>query len=185
VAGGEPGDGDAAPAVAGVQLTTRCGAADVHYPPGGGAVAALVVADDATFANLVAEHTARLPDAAPYRSGRFAERELPALRAVVAAAGRLDLLVVDGYVQLDGQGSPGLGAHAATAFGLPVIGVAKTRFRSADHAAEVRRGGSVRPLYVTAAGIPLAAAAALVGRMAGRHRVPDALRRADALSRGG
>jgi deoxyribonuclease V len=62
------------------------------------------------------------------------------------------------------------------------VGVAKTAFRSATHAAEVRRGGT-RPLYVTAAGLPLDDAAAMVAAMAGPHRLPDALRRVDKLAR--
>jgi hypothetical protein len=43
----------------------------------------------------------------------------------------------------------------------------------------VVRGSSARPLFVTAAGMPAAGAADLVRRMAGRYRLPDALRRAD------
>jgi endonuclease V-like protein UPF0215 family len=38
-------------------------------------------------------------------------------------------------------------------------------------------------LFVTAAGMPAADAASLVGRMTGRYRLPDALRRADNLAR--
>ena len=49
---------------------------------------------------------------------------------------------------------------------------------------KVVRGGARRPLYVTAAGLPVADAAALVAGMAGRYRLPDAVRRADALARG-
>jgi deoxyinosine 3'endonuclease (endonuclease V) len=64
-----------------------------------------------------------------------------------------------------------------------VIGVAKSRFRTATHAVPVVRGSAVRPLFVTAAGMPGAEAAELVRRMAGRHRLPDALRRADTLAR--
>jgi endonuclease V-like protein UPF0215 family len=44
---------------------------------------------------------------------------------------------------------------------------------------------SVRPLFVTAAGMPSADAAELVRRMADRYRLPDALRRADTLARAG
>jgi deoxyribonuclease V len=49
----------------------------------------------------------------------------------------------------------------------------------------VLRGTSARPLYVTAAGMPSAGAADQVRQMAGPHRLPDALRRADALARHG
>ena len=59
-----------------------------------------------------------------------------------------------------------------------MTGVATSRFRTATHAVPVVRGSSVRPLFVTAAGIPSADAADLVRRMAGRYRLPDALRRA-------
>ena len=59
-----------------------------------------------------------------------------------------------------------------------MIGVAKSRFRTATHAVPVVRGSSARPLYVTAAGMPTADAANLVRRMAGRYRLPrPALRR--------
>jgi deoxyribonuclease V len=66
-----------------------------------------------------------------------------------------------------------------------VIGVAKSAFRTATHAIPVLRGTSARPVFVTAAGMPSADAAALVRRMAGRFGIPDALRRADQLARTG
>ena len=46
----------------------------------------------------------------------------------------MDLLIVDGFVDLDPSGRPGLGAHAHAAFEVPIIGVAKSAFRSATHA---------------------------------------------------
>ena len=160
-------------------------AADVHYPRAGGARAAVVVAADAAFSAVLAEYTAVVPTVMPYRPGAFFVRELPPLRAVRRRVRGLGLVVVDGYVDLDPGGRPGLGAHVRAEFGVPVIGVAKTAFRTATHAAQVQRGRSARPLFVTAAGIPLADAANLVRHMAGRFRLPDALRRADALARSG
>ena len=91
----------------------------------------------------------------------------------------------DGYVDLDPAGRPGLGGHAHAQFGIPVIGVAKSRFAAAVHAVPALRGSSVRPLFITAVGMPSADAADLVRRMAGRYRLPDALRRADTLARAG
>jgi deoxyribonuclease V len=82
------------------------------------------------------------------------------------------LLVVDDYADLDPGGRPGLGAHAHAELGIPVIGVAKSRFRTATHAVPVLRGSSVRPLFVTSFGMPAADAAALVRRIAGRYRGP-------------
>ena len=161
-----------------------CAAVDVHYLRTGGARAAAVLAADAAFAHVLAERTAVIPRVRPYRPGQFYLRELPPLRAVLDGLSRLGLLVVDGYADLDPGGRPGLGAHAHAEFGIPVIGVAKSRFRTATHAVPVVRGSSVRPLFVTAAGIPSADAANLVRRMAGRYRLPDALRRADTLCAG-
>ena len=162
-----------------------CAAVDVHYLGTGGARAAAVLAADAAFAHLLAERTAVLPQALPYRPGQFYLRELPPLRAVLDGLSGLGLLVVDGYADLDPGGRPGLGAHAHAEFGIPVIGVAKSSFRTATHAVPVVRGSSARPLFVTAAGIPSADAADLVRRMAGQYRLPDALRRADTLARAG
>jgi deoxyribonuclease V len=160
-------------------------AADVHYLASGAARAAGVVAADAVFSRSVAERTAMVPEVLPYRPGGFYLRELPPLRAVLDGLREMALLVIDGYADLDPDGRPGLGAHAHAEFGVPVIGVAKSAFRTATHAVPILRGTSARPLYVTAAGMPRDEAADLVRRMAGRHRLPDALRRADALARGG
>jgi deoxyribonuclease V len=168
----------------------RVGIADVHYPPGRGADAALVVYADTRCADPVAEFVAHVDEAEPYRPGAFWRRELPPLRAVLRLAGLqldgpLDLLILDGYVHLDGAGRPGLGARLHTGTGLPVIGIAKTPFRGADHAVAVLRGRSAKPLHVTAAGLSPADAAALVRVMAGPDRLPLAVRRVDRLARAG
>ena len=162
----------------------RFGAVDVLYPPGDGARAALVVAADPAYSSIVEEHVARLASAADYQPGHFYVRELPAIGAVVARTAGLDLLIVDGYVDLDPGGRPGLGAHVHSALSIPVIGVAKTAFRSATHAIPIHRGEALKPLYVTAVGLDQTDAAALVQAMAGRFRLPDALRRVDQLTRG-
>jgi deoxyribonuclease V len=158
---------------------------DVHYPPTGGAVAAAVVVADRAFATVVSEHITTLPEVKPYRSGEFALRELPPVLTVLAEAGPVDLIVVDGYVHLDPHGRPGLGAHVHARLAVPVIGVAKTAFHTATQAIPVHRGQAHRPLYVTAAGLPSVRAADLVRGMAGPYRLPDALRRVDSLARAG
>ena len=160
-------------------------AADVHYLATGGARAAAVVAADATFSCLGADRIALVPYVEPYQPGQFWRRELPPLRAALDGLDQMALLIIDGYADLDPDGRPGLGARAREEFGVPVIGVAKSAFHSATHAIAVRRGTSARPLYVTAAGIPRTDAADLIQHMAGQHRIPDALRRADTLARRG
>jgi deoxyribonuclease V len=160
-------------------------AADVHYLGSGGARAAAVLAADAAFSVLLGEQITVVPEVMPYRPGEFYLRELPPLRAVLRGLRGLSLLVVDGYVDLDPAGRPGLGARAHAEPGVPVIGVAKSAFRTATHAVPVLRGAATRPLFVTAAGMSRRDAADLVQAMAGRFRLPDALRRADALARAG
>ena len=145
----------------------------------------MVVADDVRLGHVCEEHVAWQPTVAAYQPGRFYLRELPPITAVLSTTERLDLLLIDGYADLDPAGTPGLGARLHVDTGLPIIGVAKSAFRAATHAIPVYRGPAVRPLYVTAAGFPAVRAAALVTAMAGSHRIPDALRRADALARRG
>lgn len=159
-------------------------AADVHYLDESRSRAAMVAARDRRFSVITSSRAMIVPAGARYRPGEFYLRELPPLRAVIPACGGLALIVVDGYVDLDPGGRPGLGARVYAEFGAPVIGVAKTAYRTATHAAKVFRGQSSRPLYVTAAGMTVADAAHLVGDMAGQFRVPDALKRADRLARG-
>ncbi len=100
----------------------------------GGARAAAVLAVDTAFAEVLAEHTAL-----PYQPGEFFLRELPPLRAVLDGVRGLSLLVIDGYADLDPAGRPGLGAYVHAEFGVPVIGVAKSAFRTATSRQHVRR----------------------------------------------
>lgn len=143
-----------------------------------------MVADDLRLAAITGDYVAWVDQVEPYQPGSFYRRELPALRAVLALAPPLDLLVVDGYVDLDPHGRAGLGARLHRELGIPVIGVAKTAYAGATQAIPVVRGAATRPLYVTAAGLDATDAARWVTGMAGPYRLPDALRRVDALSRG-
>lgn len=170
-------------------FVTRYGAVDVHYPPDGGARAALIISPTAIYDEIIEERTIEVADVVKYRPGNFYERELPPLRTLLSDSGTapLEVLIIDGYVTLDPDGRPGLGAHVHTE-GLAdiVIGVAKTRLHAATHAIEVIRGAtSQRPLYVTSAGTASDDAAQLVRSMSGTARLPDALRRVDRLARSG
>lgn len=121
-----------------------------------------------------------------YTSGEFYRRELKYLLAMIGALDTWpDLVVVDGYVWL-GAGRPGLGAHLHKSLsGTPVVGVAKREFQGNSAAIEVLRGTSKRPLYVTAVGIDVGDSAKRIAAMAGVHRIPALLKRADDLARRG
>ena len=134
-----------------------------------------------------ASHVEIVKDVQEYQPGEFYRRELPCIEAVLAKLDcSLDCIVVDGYVWLDEEKRKGLGAHLydALAQSVPVIGVAKNAFKGSGHATELRRGGSSRPLYVTAVGIPIAQAVLNIGAMHGNHRFPTVLKHVDMLSRG-
>ena len=161
---------------------------DVSYGAGG-AVAACLLFDawgDAVERRALTAHLPE-PDVAPYQPGAFYLRELPCLLEVIGRVEEpLELVVVDGYVWLSAERRLGLGArlHEALAGRVAVVGVAKTSFHGAEGFAEpVLRGGSARPLYVTAAGAELAVAAGWIRAMHGEHRIPTLLRRVDRLCR--
>jgi deoxyribonuclease V len=124
---------------------------------------------------------------APYVPGRFRERELPYLNRLVTLAGDrcalVEAIIIDGFVWL-GENRPGLGLHLHEALGsrTPVIGVAKTPFKGAP-GGEIRRGRSVRPLFVTSVGLDQREAENLIRSMHGEHRIPTLLKLADRASR--
>ena len=117
--------------------------------------AALAIYADRAFGELRTDRVADVTGVADYEPGAFFRRELPALRAVLGPDHGLALLIVDGYVDLDPTGRPGLGLHVSQEFAVPVIGIAKTRFRAATHAVPVRRGDARNPVFVTATGVDL------------------------------
>jgi len=132
------------------------------------------------------EIVTRVAPVEDYLPGQFYRRELPCLLALLALIEEpLETLIVDGYVWLGKEGLPGLGAHLYEALGgaAAVIGVAKSRFAGAMGAVPVLRGGSCRPLQVTAAGLDVRVAARCIETMHGKHRIPTLLKRADQLSR--
>lgn len=138
-------------------------------------------------AEPLGEFSHRAGQAAEYQPGEFYKRELPLLLSVLAMLPRKPpFIVIDGYVWLGVEDRKGLGAHLFDALGgtSAVVGIAKTQFHGASYwAAEVRRGGSDSPLYVTAAGMELDVAVAAVKLMHGAHRIPELAARADRLAR--
>lgn len=157
------------------------------------AYAGCLVFRDWTDERATAEHVGTVPLPAPYVPGAFFERELPPMLDVLGQVkDDLTTIVVDGYVWLAGKGM-GLGAHLHEALGtkIAIVGVAKTEWtRPAEpsedpthRAVHVTRGGSARPLFVTAAGIDVDVAAGLVATMHGAHRLPTLLKAVDGLVR--
>lgn len=155
---------------------------DVDYRADHAIAAGLLFADWSDAAPT-AEIVERVEQVEPYVPGQFYRRELPCILAVLAQApAPIELVVIDGYVWLDAQQKPGLGAHLYAALNgkTPIIGVAKKVFHSAA-AQEVKRAGSAKPLYVTAVGMAVEEAARAIAQMHGVYRIPTLLKRVDQL----
>jgi len=160
-------------------------AADVHY------LKDWAIAGAILFENWLSEQPAvtvrqSLAKVELYEPGHFYKRELPCLLKVLERVkNQFEIVVIDGYVWLNGRDSSGLGAHLHQALGekIPIIGVAKSKFKEAPCAKSVLRGRSRRPLYVTAIGIEAPVAAKYIQNMHGRHRIPTLLKMVDMLSR--
>ncbi len=158
---------------------------DVHYGASG-ATAACVVFEAWPDAEPIGVHRVVVAKAAGYRAGRFFERELPGLLAVLEAAGReFESIVIDGYVHLRAGAGKGLGQHLREAlpYEAEIIGVAKNPLKIADRFVPVLRGRSAKPLFVSAAGCSLADARKAVLSMHGPYRIPTLLRLADQYAR--
>lgn len=156
---------------------------DVHYSGDDTASAAAVLFHEYSDAESAAEHTAPMRGVAQYVPGEFYRRELPCiLKLLEQFEAAPEEIVIDGYVTLGER--PGLGQHLFGSLGgtIPVIGVAKSRYRNAS-GIEILRGRSRRPLYVTSAGIDPLLASERIRAMHGAYRVPTLLRRVDLLAR--
>ncbi|NBW37304.1 MAG: endonuclease V [Cytophagia bacterium] len=123
-----------------------------------------------------------------YQPGEFYKRELPCILSLLKKmdTDQVEAIVIDGYVYLDDNGQLGLGGHLYHRLHskIPIIGVAKTNFKTIDkHKEIIVRGKSVRPLYITAVGIDIILAAKFIQQMAGEHRIPSLLKKLDTLTR--
>lgn len=127
-------------------------------------------------------YTILVNDIHDYIPGEFYKRELPCiLKVLEIVEEKITLIIVDGYVWLDSNRRRGLGAYlyAHLHEKIPVIGVAKNKFKGSDHLGEVLRGESQKPLYVTAAGLELETAMKMIDQMDGEFRFPTLLREVD------
>ena len=127
-----------------------------------------------------------IPQVEDYVPGQFFRRELPCIEMVLASVCEpLLCVVIDGYVSLGDPPVPGLGAHLWERLGCttPVIGVAKTVFAGTPEISKLYRGASAKPLFITAAGIPINEAKRHILSMKGKYRLPELLKAVDQLSR--
>lgn len=146
------------------------------------AIAAGILFDEVTSDETLEEPTVKILDVQPYESGLFYKRELPCLIQLIDSLASLpSVFIVDSYVTLNSEGKAGLGAYLSRHYHeeIPVIGVAKNNFKDNSFAAEVFRGESQTPLYVTSTGISQTEAAQIIQRMHGAYRFPTLLKKVD------
>nr|WP_316640579.1 endonuclease V [uncultured Roseateles sp.] len=164
-------------------------AVDVHYDAEG-AQAAAVAFEDWGAAEALRTYTTRIAHVEKAPRGELDLRELPCLLQLLREhALDPEVIVIDGFVHLDAQETPGLGQHLFHALGgrVAVIGVSKTAMAAATGTPaqfEVHREEETRPLVVTCAGIDLGSAKARLRAMHGRKRVPTLLKLVARLAKG-
>jgi len=89
-----------------------------------------------------------------------------------------ELILIEGFVHLDADETPGLGQHLYQALGgkVPVVGVSKKRLPGLSEQFEVMREEEAPPLVVTCVGIDIGAAKVRLRAMHGRKRVPTLMK---------
>ncbi len=136
-----------------------------------------------------------VPVLADYVPGSLYLRELPPILTIIEKFRKEkgvhpEFIVIDGYVWLTSRRMPGLGLHLFQQLRqqpgpqTKVIGVAKSPYKDTP-APTLFRGGSKRPLFITAAGVNEQMAVTFIASMHGKNRIPDLLKLADTLSRSG
>lgn len=123
-----------------------------------------------------------------YVSGEFYKRELPCILSLLSKidSKEIDLIIIDGFVFLNDENKPGLGAYLYKVLNekIPVIGVAKRDFDSIEKNREkIFRGTSKNPLFITSIGIDINLASKKIKEMNGEYRIPNLLKELDKLTK--
>ncbi|WP_457419887.1 endonuclease V [Roseateles sp. P5_E7] len=118
--------------------------------------------------------------------GELDLRELPCVMQLLREHSlEPELILVEGFVHLDADETPGLGQYLYQALGerVPVIGVSKKSQPGLSAQFEVMREEETPPLLVTCAGMDIGAAKARLRAMHGRKRVPTLMKLAARLAK--
>lgn len=146
---------------------------------GGQATAAAAACEDWDAAEATRTYVLRVAQVGPPLRGQLDLRGLPCVMQLLHEH-RLapEILLLDGFVHLDAQETPGLGQHLYQALDakVPVIGVSRKGLPGLTAQFEVLREDEAPPLWVTCAGIDIGAAKARLRAMHGRKRVPTLLK---------
>jgi len=161
---------------------------DVHFE-GDTARVSAVAFEEWAAAEGTRHHALAIAHVEKPAKGEVDLRALPWLIQLLEA-NRLqpEVILIDGFVHLDAQDTPGLGRrlHDALAGRSAVIGVSKSVFKGSDTPDQfcVFREDETPPLVVTCAGIDLGAAKARIRMMHGRKRLPTLMKLAARIAKG-
>ncbi len=141
----------------------------------------------------------------PYIPGYLTFREGPAMVEAIAGLGRKpDLVLVDGQGIAHPRGL-GIASHLGVLLGIPTVGCAKSRLIGDHREPGLRRGArtqlryqgrivgavvrtrtGVKPMFVSPGHlVDVSGAVRMALRTTSRFRIPEPIRRADALSKAG
>ncbi|HEY9824849.1 MAG TPA: endonuclease V [Stenomitos sp.] len=160
-------------------------AIDVHYTDDQGFVSA-VSFNNWSDKEPSGKYYAVLNNIVDYEPGQFYKRELPCiLKLLDESSLNPEIIVIDGYVTLNDQGTPGLGEHLYKAIEgkSQIIGVAKKSFMKINERTKIFRGNSKNPLFITSIGIDIEEAKNNILKMYGQNRIPVLLKLVDTLCR--
>ncbi|MEE1946220.1 endonuclease V [Pedobacter sp. KR3-3] len=133
-------------------------------------------------------YTETLENIAEYESGAFYKRELPCILSLLSKIDcqTVEAIIVDGFVYLDDENKPGLGAYLFESLhkNIPVIGVAKSNFATLQkNKRALLRGESQKPIFITAIGMELDKAAEQIRQLSGPYRMPSILKALDRFTK--
>jgi deoxyribonuclease V len=150
----------------------------VHFD-GAQANAAAVAFDAWDAAEATQTCVSRITQVEKAPRGELDLRELPCVMQLLREHNlEPELILLDGFVHLDADETPGLGQHLYQALGgkVPIVGASKKRLPGLPAQFEVMREDEAPPLLVTCAGIDIGAAKARLRAMHGSKRVPTLMK---------
>ena len=150
------------------------------------AIAAAAAFDAWDAAEATKTYVSRIAHVEKAVRGELDLRELLCVMQLLREHGlEPELILVDGFVHLDANETPGLGQHLYQALGgkVPIVGVSKRSLPGLSVQFEVMREEEAPPLWVTCAGIDIGAAKARLRAMHGRKRVPTLMKLAARLAK--
>lgn len=147
---------------------------------------AAVAFEDWDAAEATKTYASRIAQVDKPVRGQLDLRELPCVMQLLSEHGLApEIILIDGFVHLDANETPGLGQHLHQALGgkVPVVGVSRKGLPGLSAQFEVMREDEAPPLWVTCAGIDIGAAKARLRAMHGRKRVPTLMKLAARLAK--